>query len=342
MKILYAAAGEGMGHAIRSETIINQFSKNTDILFVGGGKAYQHLRNKVKAHKINCLNIVYEKNKVAGFKTFLKSISTIPKLIKEIFKVRKIIKKYKPNVIISDFEPVSIYAGILTGTKVITLDNQHIISNTKIKYPTKYWLSAFTSKTVIKMIAPWSNANIITTFFHPKIKKKNTFFIGPVVRNKIKRIKPKEKDYFLVYQTSDSNTKLLKKLQKTNKKFIVYGFHKNKQFKNVILKKNNETEFFDDLKNCKGVIINGGFTLMSEALYLKKPIMSIPVREQFEQILNAVYLQKKGYGVFVENFSEKAFLGFENNISDFKQNLKKNPVNFKTNQIKYVVDRILK
>ncbi len=61
-------------------------------------------------------------------------------------------------------------------------------------------------------------------------------------------------------------------LQKTNEKFIIYGFYKNKNLGNVILKDFSEKEFYGDLSACKAVITNGGFTLISEALYLKKPV----------------------------------------------------------------------
>jgi UDP-N-acetylglucosamine:LPS N-acetylglucosamine transferase len=36
---------------------------------------------------------------------------------------------------------------------------------------------------------------------------------------------------------------------------------------------------------------------MSEAVYLKKPMLSVPIGGQFEQVLNALYLQKLNYGM---------------------------------------------
>ncbi len=70
--------------------------------------------------------------------------------------------------------------------------------------------------------------------------------------------------------------------------------------KNLIYRKFNEDRFFNDLGSCKAVLANGGFTLISESIYLKKPVLSIPVKGQFEQILNAIYLERLGYGEFHE------------------------------------------
>ena len=52
------------------------------------------------------------------------------------------------------------------------------------------------------------------------------------------------------------------------------------------------------LKQTKAIITNGGFTVISEALYLKKPIFSIPIKNQFEQALNAKFVEKLGAGVY--------------------------------------------
>ena len=38
----------------------------------------------------------------------------------------------------------------------------------------------------------------------------------------------------------------------------------------------NEDEFYDDLANSKAVVCNGGFTFITEAITLKKPIYSVP------------------------------------------------------------------
>jgi UDP:flavonoid glycosyltransferase YjiC (YdhE family) len=52
------------------------------------------------------------------------------------------------------------------------------------------------------------------------------------------------------------------------------------------------------LRTARGVIAGGGFSLLSECVYLHKPALSIPVAGQFEQTLNARYLQRLGYGEY--------------------------------------------
>ncbi|MFM2048588.1 MAG: hypothetical protein RI955_1136, partial [Bacteroidota bacterium] len=96
---------------------------------------------------------------------------------------------------------------------------------------------------------------------------------------------------------------------------------------NVQLKKFSEAEFINLLASAKAVICNGGYSFISEAVYLHKPICSVPIANQIEQFVNASYVEKYGYGRAFNNFTAdhiKSFLydinKFENNLLAYKQN----------------------
>ena len=52
--------------------------------------------------------------------------------------------------------------------------------------------------------------------------------------------------------------------------------------------------------NCHGIITGGGFETPAEALYLRKKILSIPIRKHYEQECNAAALKKLGVPVVYE------------------------------------------
>ena len=54
--------------------------------------------------------------------------------------------------------------------------------------------------------------------------------------------------------------------------------------------------FIDDLRTSRGVVASAGYSLMSEAVYLRKPMLALPLAGQFEQEMNARYLASLGYG----------------------------------------------
>ena len=74
----------------------------------------------------------------------------------------------------------------------------------------------------------------------------------------------------------------------------------------------SEAGFIADLASARAVVTNGGCSLISEAVFLHKPICAISIPAQFEQWLNAAEVEKLGYGrhfaaITAENI--RAFVG---------------------------------
>lgn len=322
-KIIYSISGEGMGHAVRSRPILDYLTKKHKVKIFSSGRAYSYLSKIFQdVNEIQGIYMKYRKNSVNEIGTVICNMLNFPKMICSFSKLKRAIKKFKPDIIISDYEAISAYAGLFSNIPVISIDNQHIFDKTKLKFPKKYFINYLETRLVDRLIVPYAKYHFITTFFYPKIKSKNTFLVPPVLRDELINMKSKEWDYFLVYQTSDTNKKLIETLKKTDEKFVLYGFEKNKIEKNLVFKEAKEKEFFNDLANCKAVIINGGFTLMSEAIHLGKPVLSIPVKRQFEQIINAIHLDKLSYGKFIKNAEKEEILKFINNLGKYKNNLR--------------------
>ena len=76
-----------------------------------------------------------------------------------------------------------------------------------------------------------------------------------------------------------------------------------------------------DLLRCDGVITGGGFETVAEALYLNKPVFTIPIKGQYEQECNATAASKFN-NVFKEPLSEvylKEFMAVTKQI-DIREN----------------------
>lgn len=324
--IFYTVCGEGMGHAIRSSVIIDEIQNNYNLHIFSSNRAYNYLKNKFKnVHKIGGFNTIYENNKVSNKKTFYQAIKNNPQNLKNGYHhLYKTARELKPHAIITDFEIYGSIVSKLLKIPLIGLDNIHMITQTKIDYPPHHQRTMIKAKSIIKGYVIKPKIHILTSFFYPKIKpKKKAILYPPVLRKKILELKPTLNNHILVYQTSNQSKSLIEQLKKINEKFIVYGFNKNKKDKNLQFKKFNETEFYEDISSAKAVITNGGFTLISEAIHLKKPIYSIPARGNFEQVLNGFYVDKLGYGKYNESINIKELKKFLNSLNKYRNNLNK-------------------
>jgi uncharacterized protein (TIGR00661 family) len=123
----------------------------------------------------------------------------------------------------------------------------------------------------------------------------------PVLRPEILAARPEPGEHLLVYQTSTSNEALPDILKGCGRQCRVYGLRQNLRADlrdgPLLLRPFDEKVFIEDLRTARAVVSGGGFTLMSEAVFLHRPMLSVPVKKQFEQILNGRYLQRLGYGL---------------------------------------------
>ncbi len=323
-KILYGIAGEGMGHLMRSKPILKHLLEEHEIVIVSSRKPYKLLSQEFKnVHEIHGLHISYRNNEAKHFMTFLENLINFPGgALYSFKKLLKIVRSFKPDIIISDFEPFTPVIARIFRIPVISIDNMHIVTNCKNKIPLRYYKDYIVTKLLVKSFVSKGDYFLINTFFYPKIKKKNTYLFPPILREDIIGVKPKKNNHILVYQTTGTNKKLKEILKKIDYKFIIYGFNISKKEKNMIFRKFNEKTFIKDLSSSSAVITNGGFTTISEALSLGKPILSEPIKKHFEQIITAMNIDKLGYGEYQEDLTEQTLRRFISNIPKYRINLK--------------------
>lgn len=326
-RIFYSLCGEGLGHAIRSAVVIEYLiSEGYDIIVFASDRAHQYLSKKFdNIYEIGGFNTVYENNAARYKKTFVYNMIDVPSDLKNnINKMYKLAKKFKPDIIISDFE---FYANLLShilGIPLLSIDNMHVITEAKYNSPAKYTKDKLFAEAVVHAFIQRADKTLIYSYFFPKLKNNQTCqYVDPVIRDEILKLKPRVEEHILVYQTSDSNTKLIKLLKNNpDKKFIVYGFHKDEREDNILFRSFAEEQLFNDFKTAKCVITNGGFSLITEALQLEKPVLSIPVNKQYEQILNAMFVERLGYGEHHDSINQFILDNFLENVETYRKNIR--------------------
>lgn len=167
----------------------------------------------------------------------------------------------------------------------------------------------------------------MTTFFEADLldgerDTKRVSFVPPILRQEIIDATPSQGGNIVVYQTTKTNKKLIPALHGCRREqFIYYGCEEEKQDKNICYKKFSTAEFIADLASAKAVITNGGFTLISEAIFLHKPILCNPIEKHYEQFLNSEMVTKLGYGKVTNGISSEEIQSFVDQILTYQKNL---------------------
>lgn len=305
MRILYGVVGEGMGHATRSRVVLEHLTKHHDVHIVVSGRARDYLAKRFEnVHNIWGFTLNYEGNSVKKWQSVLQNlkgaVTGFPQNVRKYF---ELVDEFKPDAVISDFESFSYLFARNHFIPCISVDNMQIINRCKHEpellagHEAEFELT----RGLVKSKLPGAYHYLITTFFYPEVRKERTTLVPSILRPEIIAAKSEPGAHLLVYQTMTSNTALIEELRKSGIECRIYGFKRDLtgdvREDNLVFKPFSEAGFIDDLRTARGVVGGGGYTLMSEAVYLKKPMLSVPIGGQFEQVLNALYLQKLNYGM---------------------------------------------
>jgi len=308
MRILYGVVGEGMGHATRSKVVCEHLvASGHDIKIVVSGRAHAFLaRAFPDVVEIQGLTIRYVDNRLDRNGTLAKNVLAAPSMVAaNVGAYLEKVAPFRPELVISDFDSFAYLYAKRHRLPIVSIDNQQILSRCKLGKFAKAGVQVDyeMTKAFVRAKLPSCDHYIITSFFFPPIRRrfqKRTTVVPPILRSSILDAKSRARPgpHVLVYQTSSSDSHLLDKLEAVDgERFLVYGRGAETRRRNCEMRAFSEEGFVDDLASARAVVCNGGLSLIGEALYLGKPIMSIPVHNQFEQVANARYLEELEYGL---------------------------------------------
>lgn len=302
-----------MGHAMRSRVMLDHLvAAGHTVEIMVSGRASEFLAKRFNGvNQIHGLHMIYEENRVRLGKTLWSNALTgatgLPENIAAYF---ELIKDFRPEVVISDFESWTYLYAKTHRLPILSIDNMQIINRCTLPatviegHKTEFQLT----KAFIKGKLPFCDEYFITTFFRPPVRKEHTRLFPPILRPEILGARPTKGDHVLVYQTAEGNESFVEGLRKLDTEFRIYGIRrtiKDEEVEgNLRFRPFSEQGFIDDLASCRGVIAGGGFTLMGEAVYLHKPMLAVPLHRQFEQVLNARYLEHEGFGMHTASLDD--------------------------------------
>ncbi len=325
--ILYGVNGEGAGHSTRAGEVLSHLVDRGHVVHVASfDRGLQNLKEHFDVTEIYGFRFAYVNNRVRYKRTIARNLITVPQAAKSLARLQDLVEEWKIDLVITDFEPLTCHIGHKKRLPVISIDNQHCLTNAVVSYPKQYRRDAAAAKLVTRLMTPRADAYLVISFFTAPVRKRNTFLFPPLLRKEILDAAPTEGDHILVYVTSPAPA-LAKLLSSVRCRFIAYGFGREGKSEegNILYKEPSLEGFFNDLTSARAVVANSGFSLVTEALHLGKPYLAVPVSHQFEQIFNAYWLDKSGYGAYWEELNKERVEAFLYNLPHYREALAQYP-----------------
>jgi uncharacterized protein (TIGR00661 family) len=299
MRILYGVTGEGLGHAMRSRVIAEHLcAQGHEVKLVASRRACSYLQRYFDdVEEIPGFTLTYVRGGIGRLRTIARNGRGARSAIRDSIDLyRWPIASFAPDVCLTDFDSFAHVFGKLFGRPVISIDHQHVL--TRCVHPASTARPLSLTRAVVRAKMLRCAHYVVTSFYRPPVREHargSTTIVGPILRPEVMALEPTVGEHVLVYQTATRD--LVEPLfGLPRQRFVVYGCGEGGTRANVTLRGFDEVQFLADLASAKAVICNGGYTLMSEALFLGKPVLSVPLRRHGEQQLNASYLEALGLG----------------------------------------------
>lgn len=330
--ILYGICGIGNGHFYRQLPIISKLLQDPGIQIIFFAyqsslvllNQYFQIFPNVKIFEVNVpyykgdkLGLNFEEtsqlNKNFNFNINFDAFAKVQKITSHI------------DLVISDYEPFSAQLGYAYGAQVITIDQQSkfFTQNTPSD------IQGFTCRDEVMRLGMFfpKATRLACSFFNVEPANDVQIF-APIFRPELKKIKPTvTKNNIVVYLSAQNGfQQSLDEFLDVLRQFSAYRFDvyvKNATPSvdtNLYLHSHGDPSFDDTLARCEGVISTAGHSLLSECMFLGKPVYAMPMA-LYEQQLNAKIIDDYCLGMKEDVVVERQLNKFLSMIQMYRYNI---------------------
>lgn len=282
MKILYGVQGTGQGHISRARAMARALAGyNVDVTWLFSGRPRDRLFDMEPfGNFLHCRGLTFTTRNGR-----MRHLATVRdnNIFQFLGDVRRLdLGAY--DAIVTDFEPVTAWAGRRAGVRTIGIGHQYAFGDDT---PTAGhgWLS----RLIMRRFAPVDVP--LGLHWHPYADN----VLPPILD--LPDLACEQRDHVVVYlpfEDQDGVTRLLQ--SHPEQRFVQYSAAIDDALcGNVLRQRANVEGFKSHLAASAGVICNSGFELVSECLQWRKPILTKPLAGQMEQVSNALALKQLGY-----------------------------------------------
>lgn len=339
--IVFGVCGIGNGHTNRQLPLIEHFARKARLVILGYGESYAHFSKKFDGSD-SVRVIPVEVPFIVGNHDGLDLEATARHPANQgrdfigvnsaaLVQMQKFLGR--PDLAISDYEPISAQAAYANNAPLVTIDQQSKFLHGD--FPDINEATCNDEIARLRMFFPNAAQRIATSFFNVKAKSKPDEIVDiyPVILKdeitSLRRHTARQSRSILLYLSSQQpfgqSVKEIADICSSQKDGYFNIFAPEKAIKALKLSSNKrvhiyqhgDANFYPVLQNCGGIVSTAGHTLISEAMHLGIPVYAIPFTELYEQQVNAQVIGNSGFGISHTSIDAEKLAEFTESIPDF-------------------------
>jgi uncharacterized protein (TIGR00661 family) len=319
VKIFYGICGEGMGHGGRSIAMIERLvalgHRVTPFTYGDG------FRLLVDAgYQPHAIEGIHFRQKADGavdvWRTARDFCGFLRRRRESLDLIRQLALAERPDLFLTDFEPLTALAAASLRAECVSIDNQHRFCH-PLGSDFPLFLQVY-GRLAGQFVRRWIRAprQCIVAVFHQCPASRHYRHVDALLRERIAQLEPTSGEHVLLYARAGLGRRMAEIAATVPARFVAYGCD-GPPAENIEYRPMSSEQFARDLASSRAVFCSGGQQLIGEARYFGKPLLVVPIPKQHEQEINARYAQREGIGEHcpadelsrarVERFLERQF-----------------------------------
>ncbi len=305
-RILMSLSGEGRGHAARTLTILEMLADEHECCVLCPINLFQWIREatrkylNVKLSALPSLHFRYDSRGSLSYgRSWLHAVPFIANLQSHLRAVRQVVESFRPNLAITDFEPLLPRVARELRIPSLSIDHQHflyLLATDRLPFALRSRVAFL--RPSIKLFCPTADCHLVSSFYsYPQRSDTHSYQqIGVLIRREFSQIDYEDGEHLLVYVRRPSSLRWIAALKSCGYPCRIYGFNMERTDGNLQFCQIDAKRFMRDLAQCKALISTAGNQLIGEALIAGKPVLAVPEPGNFEQQINSFFLEASGFG----------------------------------------------
>lgn len=331
-KILWGVCGIGHGHTFRQLPLIEHFAANSDLVIFAYNESYDFYKKRFAGHPHVTVEPVAVPFYVGGKDGLdFEATARMPENRKDYAAINGAAMAQaqkrlgRPDLVVSDYEPVSAQYAYAYNAPLVTIDQQskYLCGD----FPAHLNGQTFADETArLRLFFPKADRRLACSFFQVARKPdaaEQVEICPPVLGDTITNLRrnPDESGRsILIYLSSQRPFgQAFEEIEAAcaalpDARFHLFGKNIPAPVPpNMHVYEHGDPRFHDILATCNGIVSTAGHTLLSEAMALGIPVYAIPL-PLYEQEMNAHVIHENGFGLSCPLFDAQTLTAFIRDI----------------------------
>ena len=269
---------------------------------------------KLRVRQLPTLEFKYKHNRaVSNGATLCGALANLPKYARLVRRLDEVVRAAEPDVIINFFEPIAAFYGLVRRRRppMVAVGHQFMFQHPAYVRTPRLWKQLLSMRCYTWLVGGRVTKLALSLYEAPNLPAKRIVVGPPILRKQLFTLRPNPAGRFtLIYLLNHGYADQIIRWSNAHPQTRLHCFYDKPgapaEFEHspaLTFHKLDGEKFLNMMAECRNVVCTAGFESVSEAAWLGKPLLLVPVENHVEQEVNAIDAQQFGVGLAERTFN---------------------------------------